>query len=69
MLQLNTFSVADFKYAKIPLDKYAAKGNVILLPRCCQVRFGSTDRGRTNDMVRTSRHERQAYAEGDAEEM
>ncbi|KAK3900527.1 hypothetical protein C8A05DRAFT_17173, partial [Staphylotrichum tortipilum] len=66
VLQLNTFSLAQLKYSKIPLDQYATEGNVILLPRCCQTRIGSTDRGRVNDMVRLAR---QSYDEESVEDI
>ena len=55
MLQLNTFSLAWSNSAKIPLDQFAAEGNVILLPRCCQTRVGSTDRERVNFMTNLGR--------------
>jgi hypothetical protein len=54
VLQLNSFPVDEKfakQYSKIPLDTYSAEEHVVLLPRCCQTRVGSTDRGRVNDLV------------------
>lgn len=69
VLQLNTITLVNSKYSKIQLFEYAAVGNVILLPRCCQTRVGSTDRGRVNDMVRLVKESRQQHEESIAEDI
>jgi hypothetical protein len=33
------------------MEAYSAQEHVVPLPRCCQTRVGSMDRGRVNDMV------------------
>jgi hypothetical protein len=50
VLQLNVFEKGDQESRKIPLDQYSDE-NVVVLPRCCQVRVGSTDRRRVNSQV------------------
>jgi len=69
VLQLNTITLVNSKYSKIPLFEYAAAGSVILLPRCCQTRVGSTDRGRVNDMVRLMKQSKQQHEESIAEDI
>ncbi|KAM7193089.1 hypothetical protein V8F33_007961 [Rhypophila sp. PSN 637] len=66
VLQLNLFVPSDAQYSKISLIQYFEDDDcVVLVPRCCQVRKGTTDRGRVNDAVK----ERKARTRGQVQEV
>ena len=59
VLQFNFCDPNDRKdnarYCKVSLDEPQYRNCVVAVPRCCQVRRGSTDRKRVNGLVRRRR--------------
>ena len=59
-LMINLLDPADSeaaKYCKVDLSQYSAgtESVVLLLPRCCQLRRGTTDRKGINNLVKAAR--------------
>lgn len=58
VLQINIIEIDDDqgayanKYVPFNVDPMDCEGKVLAVPRCCQIRKGTQDRGRVNDSVK-----------------
>ena len=70
-LMMNVYDPSDPKaatYFKLDLGRYndGLESFVLLVPRCCQLRQGTTDRKGINDQVREAREHLRLQSSGEA---
>jgi hypothetical protein len=70
-LMMNVFDPSDPEvatYLKLDLDRYtpSPESFVLIVPRCCQLRQGTTDRKGINDQVKEAREHLRLQSSGEA---